>query len=260
LNASTTANPLFSRPFFKVNVMSASSFVGKGEDEWLCRDILLWYVWMVQNRYTVKEFRFTDVGRWLIEHHIPFRDEYANSHVPQSYRLHAKRTYIQARLDNLIDLGLIQKNGTIKAQKNGSQTPIYAFTIKGIYLAWIIEGMQTSDENIRQKAAKTLRDIRSSYLRDQNSSFAYFLLKFYAINDITSSDLLYAFNQLLEKNDPTLEIHNPMLDNIPLWVDVDNLMFNFLTNIFFKNRLRQTMYPSNQRIRWRKLYDDDVQI
>jgi hypothetical protein len=90
----------------------------------------------------------------------------------------------------------------------------------------------TAAENIREKAAKTLHDIRSAYLRDQNSSFAYFLLKFYDTDDIIMCDILHAFHQLLEKHDPALKNLNTLLNDIPLVVDTDNLMFNFLTNIF----------------------------
>ena len=66
------------------------------------------------------EFRFTELGNWLIENHRPFKDEFAGSHTRRSYRLHSKRSYIKSRMEDLVRLGLIRKHGTAKAEKNRS--------------------------------------------------------------------------------------------------------------------------------------------
>jgi hypothetical protein len=53
---------------------------GDSGDFALLRDILMW------GSEKFDEFRFTELGNWLIENHRPFKDEFAGSHVRRSYR------------------------------------------------------------------------------------------------------------------------------------------------------------------------------
>ena len=88
-------------------------------DSAVLREILTW------GSEKFDEFRFTELGKWLIENHRPFKEEFAGSHIPGSYRLHAKRNYIKSRMEDLIRLGLIEQHGTAKAKKNNL---IYQYT------------------------------------------------------------------------------------------------------------------------------------
>ena len=82
-------------------------------------------------------FRLTELGNWLLQYHKPFREEYQGSHVAKSYRLHSKRTYIENKINDLIQLNLI---GSKKVQsiKNQTSTNEYFFSNLGILVRIIV--------------------------------------------------------------------------------------------------------------------------
>lgn len=139
----------------------------------LCQDILLW---SIAEERKPAPFRFTDIGNWLIEHHRPFREEYANSHIPKSFRLHSKRTYIQDRINDLVDLYLINKYGTVKSRKNNTDTPTYYFTEDGIYFAWLIKARNAKGKD-RPRAIDMVFNKLMSNLSINDSSFTLFIIK-----------------------------------------------------------------------------------
>jgi hypothetical protein len=139
----------------------------------LSRDILIW------GSERFDEFRFTELGKWLIENHRPFKEEFAGSHIPRSYRLHAKRNYIKSRMEDLIELGLIEKHGTAKAEKNQSDTPIYKFTLGGIIVGAILMASKTSQESAQNSATTRAILLISTYLKHNNASTFLFLSNFF---------------------------------------------------------------------------------
>ena len=76
----------------------------------LYQDILLWATYK-EFTSSSEEFSYTELGNWLIDNHRPFVIEFKGSHISKSYRIHMKQTFIQSRIKELIDLGLIQLNG-----------------------------------------------------------------------------------------------------------------------------------------------------
>jgi hypothetical protein len=77
---------------------------------------------------------------------LPFKEEYTGSHVPKSYRLHSKRTYIQSRLDELVQLNIVEKKGTVKAERNrAADIPLYSFTQIGYIFAWLFEAKYSKE-------------------------------------------------------------------------------------------------------------------
>jgi hypothetical protein len=48
---------------------------------------------------------------------MSFVNEFASSKIPKSYRVHSKRTYIQNRLNDLINAGFMYMTGTVKSKK-----------------------------------------------------------------------------------------------------------------------------------------------
>jgi hypothetical protein len=130
------------------------------------RDILSWYIESVNKAQPIEEFRHRDLGNWLLDNHLPFRDEFAGSHTKRSYRLHSKRTYIQSRINELVDLRIIEKKGTAKAEKNKEvDIPIYSFTQFGRIFAWLLEARYTNEnKNIRSKAIEMFFRELSSYI------------------------------------------------------------------------------------------------
>jgi hypothetical protein len=128
------------------------------------RDILRWYIESVNKTQPIEEFRHRDLGNWLLDCHQPFRDEFAGSHTKPSYRLHSKRTYIQSRINELIDLGIIEIKGTTKAEKNKEvNIPLYSFTQFGKIFAWLLEAKySTENKGLRAKAIEMFfRDLAS---------------------------------------------------------------------------------------------------
>jgi hypothetical protein len=141
----------------------------------LPREILMW------GSDKSDEFRFTELGNWLIENHRPFKDEFAGSHTRRSYRLHSKRSYIKSRMEDLVRLGLIQKHGTAKAEKNRSDIPIYKLTFGGVIVGAILVASKTSQASSTQNSA-TARAVLliSAYLKLNKVSTFLFLSNFFA--------------------------------------------------------------------------------
>lgn len=89
----------------------------------LHRDILLWNT-SKGSTIASEDFSYTELGNWLIDNHKPFVNEFKGSHMPKSYRTHSKQTLIESRINELIDLDLIQLKGK-RATKNRSETETY---------------------------------------------------------------------------------------------------------------------------------------
>ena len=148
------------------------------------RDILLWNVNLIlQGQASIgNQFGFTQLGNWLIEHHRSFIEEYAGSHLTKSYRLHAKRNYIQSRLDDLIGLRLIKKEGTMKSEKNKTDTPIYKFTPGGDLVGFLLIASKTprniQDESTHRDASYMALSIFNTFLKQFESSTFLFLSNF----------------------------------------------------------------------------------
>jgi hypothetical protein len=150
----------------------------------LYKDILLWNANQILQgqAFFGNQFGFTLLGNWLIEHHRPFIDEYAGSHLTKSYRLHAKRNYIQSRLDDLIELRLIKKEGTTKSEKNKTDTPIYKFTPGGDLVGFLLAASKTprnaQEESTHRDASYMVLGVLSIFLKRFESSTFLFLSNF----------------------------------------------------------------------------------
>jgi hypothetical protein len=140
----------------------------------LCQDILSWGIRIKKGDHI---FRFTEVGKWLIDFHRPFIEEYANSKLPKSYRLHAKRNYIQGRIDDMVQLGLIKKTGIVKAEKNKSDTPVYQFTEFGVYCGWLSQAYKTQAD-VHSHAIEEIFSMLRSHLSRRSTSAARFVIRF----------------------------------------------------------------------------------
>ena len=132
------------------------------------------------------DFDFTDVGKWLIENHRPFVEEFANSKMPKSYRLHSKSTYIKARINELLDAEILRIKDTVKANKNDQNKNVYCLTSRGIYYAWLAFILTSIEDETQhrisseemKKRIDQLIDLMKQRLNKNNSSIVQFLLKF----------------------------------------------------------------------------------
>jgi hypothetical protein len=142
-------------------------------DSKLCHDIFAWYTHKAKIGETKNEFVFTELGNWLLEHHIPFINDYSGSKIGKSYRLHSRRSYIQSRIDDLLFLELIERKGTSKSEKSHIDIPVYSFTMEGLIFAWLLEA-KDSKEKDRSKAIDKVFELLSVCLLRINSHSAYF--------------------------------------------------------------------------------------
>ena len=93
--------------------------------------------------------------------------------------MHSKRTYIQKRIDEILDLKLIERKGSREA-KNHTSTSLYAFTTKGRIFAWILEVQRTTEDLIlRRLAVQMLFMEVCEYIRGLNSLFADFFTQYF---------------------------------------------------------------------------------
>jgi hypothetical protein len=181
------------------------------------RDILRWYIQSVDKAKLIEEFRHSDLGNWLLDNHIPFRDEFAGSHTRPSYRLHSKRTYIQSRLNELIDLKVIEKKGSTRAEKNKEvEIPLYSFTQFGKILAWLLEAKYSANStSIRSNAIRMFFKELSSYVNTScgASSFVDFFATFFkqcieeGVHNSIDNDYLEMFINLLPTDTNLLPQH-----------------------------------------------------
>jgi hypothetical protein len=150
-------------PYRKISIL----FEQEDNDAQARRDIISWHVKSVKNKgHPIETFKLTELGNWLLENHLPFKEEYVGSHVPRSYRLHSKRTYIQSRLDELVQLNIVKKKGTAKAEKNrAADIPLYSFTQIGYIFAWLFEAKySTENKDDRANAIRMFFTELASYI------------------------------------------------------------------------------------------------
>jgi hypothetical protein len=145
----------------------------------LTRDILSWYIKNFKQGNRIAEFRFTDLANWLIDHHRTFIEQFENSHIRKSYRLHTKRSYIKGRLKELINSGFIDNTGLVKAQKNDSDTQLYCFTKQGCTFAWLVETKFSIGDARKSALEMFLSELSDFTATISQSSFAECLVEVY---------------------------------------------------------------------------------
>lgn len=151
-------------------------FENKNESQAL-RGILSMYIQLGQNK-SVQQYDVTSIGNWLLNNHLPFVNEFANSRTKPSYRLQSKRTYIKNRINDLVQLGLMKITGTAQSEKNNTDKQLYAFTKEGYIFAWLLEAKYTTDKNIRAIAIESFFRELSKYSIDSDSSYTFCFVKY----------------------------------------------------------------------------------
>jgi hypothetical protein len=169
------------------------------------KSILRWFVESFRKGQPIEEFRFTELGNWLVINHRQFREEF-DSHTKKSYRLTKKRTFIQSRLEELIELGLVEEKGTVKAEKTKESISLYSFTQFGKIFAWLLDAKETTeDKNIRSHAMEIFFRELSTYVNTNYgaSSFVDLFTNFFkqcieeGVHNGISNDYLEFFINLL---------------------------------------------------------------
>ena len=90
-------------------------------------------------------FTHWTIAKWLLENNQEFIDRYSkNSYSDKSKkeRIENSQKRVKRKLNDLVNLGLIQIKSNVKQQKGNSTVPIYQHTEFGYFMAWLIEGFQ----------------------------------------------------------------------------------------------------------------------
>lgn len=91
-------------------------------------------------------FKVWDLTKWLLDNNQEFYNDYHATFAPHnttiSNRVEARSDRVKARIEDLITLGLVQRNGTTKATKGNGPVPLYQYTELGHFIALIIHSMR----------------------------------------------------------------------------------------------------------------------
>jgi hypothetical protein len=139
------------------------------DDALLYQDIVAYSTIIKMSSSENVSFKFTELANWLLRNNTEFLSYYDSSSTRRntSYnaRIHAQRIRIQNKIDDLIALKLIETKGTIKAEKNILETPLYAYTKLGYLLNLIIESTtlekQINNEGKQEKVLDKKKDLDS---------------------------------------------------------------------------------------------------
>jgi len=110
---------------------------------------------------------------------LPFIEQFENSHIRKSYRLHTKRSYIKGRLKELINSGFSDNTGLVKAQKNDSDTQLYCFTKQGYIFAWLVEAKFSIGDARTVALEMFLSELSDFTATISESSFAGCLIEYF---------------------------------------------------------------------------------
>jgi hypothetical protein len=137
---------------------------------------------------TSSGFKFIELGRWLMEKNIEFRNYYSDSkaHTPISARIANKRQRIQNCIDNLTEWNFLVISKMVTAKKNNTKTPLYVLTPLGKLIFLIVKSKYSNIEEEKNNAIKEIIDIITSIKEYNDSAIVLFI-----------TELL---NQLMEKN------------------------------------------------------------
>jgi len=115
-------------------------------------------------------FKFLQLGNWLMRYNKEFLKYYSGdkAHTPINARIANKRQRIQNCIDNLIKWNFLFISDWVQADKNNTQTPLYAMTAEGEIIFMIIKAKFSNDEE-KNIAIKRIIDILTS-IRGQNDS------------------------------------------------------------------------------------------
>jgi hypothetical protein len=145
------------------------------KDAHLYQDILYYSIVTEKENAEGKcSFKERELARWLIEYNQEFVNDYKGSHKRTSYRIENRLPRIKDKIVDLIGMFLIQRTGTVKAQKIGYDIPLYSYTKSGYFLAWLIDA-ENENEYRRSTAIQKVRDIVNLYLSTKDTSRSIFL-------------------------------------------------------------------------------------
>lgn len=133
----------------------------------------------------LQPFKFTELANWLLDNNINLRNEFADSHIPKSYRVHCKSSYIKTRLNNMIRAREIEGTEKTKAQKNNQVISLYTYTLHSFLVALsLYDNLKDKKyDNLRAKHRSIFYNLAKSQLDSdysiENEFYSKFLDKLY---------------------------------------------------------------------------------
>ena len=124
-----------------------------------------------------KSFRSRSLTKWLLEENKEFINYFkdpSTRHFTISNRIENRLDRVKDKVNDLMELNLIEEVGTTKETKGNSNIPIYRHTVNGSLIALIIES-QKSNTNLIEDIYKLLQN----YFRESPSSEDIFYSLFY---------------------------------------------------------------------------------
>lgn len=184
--------PKLSYPYPKIKIILRNDKSDKYDNASLYQNILEF----ANLPRTTLEFRFTALGRWLMENNREFINDYIDSAQKTniSNRIANKRQRIQNCIDNLIKWNFLLIYKMVESEKNDLKTPLYLLTPLGKLVSLIVKSIFSNKEKEKIESIKEIIDIVNSIKEHNDSAVVIFI-----------AELL---NQLWQKDKISLIIHH----------------------------------------------------
>ena len=121
-------------------------------------------------------FKFTELGKWLMERNNEFKNYYSGSkaHTRMSNRIANKKQRILNCIDNLKKWDFLVVSKMVPAEKNNTETPFYELTPLG-KLIFLIVKAKFSNNDEQNNAIKHIIDIVTSIKKQNDSAIILFI-------------------------------------------------------------------------------------
>jgi hypothetical protein len=124
-------------------------------------------------------FKVRQVGRWLIQNHTEYVNDYQRSKKNISARYEDRKVTIKNKIKDLVDLNLIEKFGTEPQSKGSGNVDIFRYTEAGYLFSRIIESFNVSKREIANQEIFDLLVGSIFRVDDRSTSTTIFYSKFY---------------------------------------------------------------------------------
>jgi len=148
---------------------------------------------------TTLEFRFTALGRWLMENNREFINDYSDSarKTNISSRIANKRQRIQNCIDNLIKWNFLLISEMVESKKNDLKTPLYLLTPLGKLVSLIVKSIFSNKEKEKKDSIKEIIDIVNSIKEHNDSAVVIFIAEL--LNQLWQKDKISLIIQHFER-------------------------------------------------------------
>jgi RNase P subunit RPR2 len=177
------------------------------KDALLYQDILRYYVERKkENPNYDGSFKHRELAKWLMNNNYEFKNRYrqdSSKHTTISTRIEHTQKRTKGKLNDMIDLGIIQVVGETKVEKGIGTTPLYQYTKVGHLFVWIVESIDTDDRTSVDNEIYNLFVNSMFKIKENSSSYIIFYNGFFkeAKENGFFGDIVDIFRQLLDSEE-----------------------------------------------------------